>query len=53
MKQILIIEDEKPISNVLHSILTEEFPDYQFTIAEDGLEGLRHIEKSNFDLIII
>ena len=52
MKQILIIEDEKPISNVLHSILMEEFPDYQFTIAEDGLEGLRHIEKSNFDLII-
>ncbi|MCC2591655.1 sigma-54-dependent transcriptional regulator [Chryseobacterium sp. MFBS3-17] len=52
MQKILIIEDEKTISGVLHSILSDELPDYEFIIAEDGLEGFKHIEKDDFQLII-
>lgn len=52
MKKILIVEDEKAISGVLHSILSDELPEYEFTIAEDGLEGFKHIEKEEFNLVI-
>lgn len=52
MQKILIIEDEKTISGVLHSILSDELPDYEFIIAQDGLEGFKHIEKDDFQLII-
>lgn len=52
MQKILIIEDDKTISGVLHSILSDELPDYEFIIAEDGLEGFKHIEKDDFQLII-
>lgn len=52
MQKILIVEDEKAISGVLHNILSEEMPNYEFTIAEDGLEGYKYIEKENFDLVI-
>jgi CheY-like chemotaxis protein len=48
MQKILIVEDEKAISGVLHSILSDELPDYQFEIAEDGLEGFKFIEKDDF-----
>ncbi|MBN9338032.1 MAG: sigma-54-dependent Fis family transcriptional regulator, partial [Chryseobacterium sp.] len=37
---------------VLHSILSDELPDYQFEIAEDGLEGFKFIEKDDFSLVI-
>lgn len=52
MKKILIVEDEKAISGVLHSILSDELPDYEFVIAEDGLEGFKYIEKEEFNLVI-
>ena len=52
MSKILIVEDEKAISGVLHSILSDELKNYEFTVAEDGLEGLKYIEKEDFDLII-
>lgn len=52
MQKILIVEDEKAISGVLHSILSDELPDYQFEIAEDGLEGFKFIEKDDFSLVI-
>ncbi|WP_028122757.1 sigma-54-dependent transcriptional regulator [Epilithonimonas tenax] len=52
MQKILIVEDEKTISGVLHSILSDELPDYQFEIAEDGLEGYKFIEKEDFALVI-
>lgn len=52
MKKILIVEDEKAISGVLHSILSDELPDYKFVIAEDGLEGFKYIEKEEFNLVI-
>lgn len=52
MQKILIVEDEKAISGVLHSILSDELPEYQFEIAEDGLEGLKYVEKEDFSLVI-
>lgn len=52
MQKILIVEDEKAISGVLQSILSNELPDYEFIIAEDGLEGLKHIEKDDFALVV-
>ena len=52
MQTILIVEDEKAISGVLQSILSDELPDYEFVIAEDGLEGLKHIEKEDFALVV-
>lgn len=52
MQKILIVEDEKAISGVLQSILSDELPDYEFIIAEDGLEGLKQIEKEDFALVI-
>lgn len=52
MQKILIVEDEKAISGVLQSILSDELPDYEFVIAEDGLEGFKHIEKDDFALVV-
>lgn len=52
MQKILIVEDEKAISGVLHSILSDELTDYEFVIAQDGLEGYKQIEKEDFALII-
>ncbi|SKB59300.1 DNA-binding transcriptional response regulator, NtrC family, contains REC, AAA-type ATPase, and a Fis-type DNA-binding domains [Soonwooa buanensis] len=52
MQKILIVEDEKAISGVLHSILSEELTDYEFEIANDGLEALKILEKEDFSLVI-
>lgn len=52
MQKILIVEDEKAISGVLQSILSEELVNYEFEIAEDGLEGLKLIEKEDFALVL-
>lgn len=52
MQKILIVEDEKAISGVLQSILSDELPDYEFIIAEDGLEGFKFIEKEDFALVV-
>ena len=52
MQKILIVEDEKAISGVLESILMDELPDYEFVIAEDGLEGYKHVEKEDFALVL-
>ena len=52
MQKILIVEDEKAISGVLQSILSDELTDYEFEIAEDGLEGLKMIEKEDFALVV-
>lgn len=52
MQKILIVEDEKAISGVLESILSDELPEYEFDTAEDGLEGLKAIEKNEYALVI-
>ena len=52
MQKVLIVEDEKAISSVLHSILSEELTDYEILVAEDGLEAYKLLEKDDFALII-
>ncbi len=52
MQKILIVEDEKAISGVLQSILSDELKDYEFVVAEDGLEGYKNIEKEDYALVI-
>ena len=52
MQKILIVEDEKAISGVLENILSDELKNYEFIIAQDGLEGYKHIEKEDFALVI-
>ena len=52
MQKILIVEDEKSISNILENILSDEIQDSEITIAENGLDAYKLIEKNDFDLII-
>lgn len=52
MQKILIVEDDKAISGVLQSILSDELPDYEFVMAEDGLEGLKMLEKDDYALVV-
>lgn len=47
---ILVVEDEKNMREVLSILLEGE--GYSVTTAEDGLEGIKWIEKEIFDLII-
>ncbi|HMT29289.1 MAG TPA: sigma-54 dependent transcriptional regulator [Bacteroidia bacterium] len=50
MPKILIIDDEKSIRNTLKEILTYE--GYEVTEAQDGMEGLKFVEKDKFDIIL-
>ena len=52
MQKILIVEDEKSISNILENILSEEIEGSEITIAENGLEAFKLIEKNDYNLII-
>lgn len=52
MQKILIVEDEKAISGLLQSILAEEVKDYEISVAGDGLEGYKLIEKNDYALVI-
>lgn len=52
MQKILIVEDEKAISDVLTNILEEESADYEIATASDGLAGYKAIEKEDFQLVI-
>ena len=52
MQKVLIVEDEKAISGVLHSILSDELTDYEILVTEDGLEAYKLLEKDDFALII-
>jgi two-component system response regulator PilR (NtrC family) len=48
--KILIVEDENSMREVLKILLEGE--SYEVTSASDGLEGLSHIDKDIFDLVI-
>lgn len=52
MQKVLIVEDEKAIAGVLHSILSDELTDYEVSVAEDGLEAYKLLEKEDFALVI-
>jgi DNA-binding response OmpR family regulator len=49
-KKILIIEDEKPLAHALELKLTHE--GYEVVSTGRGEEGLEHLEKDHFDLVL-
>ncbi len=52
MSKILIIEDESAIRRVLTRIIQEENAAFEIEEAEDGDEGLKMIEKADYDLVL-
>ncbi len=51
MVKILIVEDEKPINDLIEMNLTEA--GYQCTCAYDGIEAADILEKERFDLVLL
>ena len=51
MIRILIVEDEKPISNLLRLSLTKE--GYACTCAFDGAEAADLLERGRYDLVLL
>ncbi|MEG0035181.1 MAG: response regulator transcription factor [Oscillospiraceae bacterium] len=51
MIKILIVEDEKPINDLIEMNLTEA--GYECTCAYDGIEASDIIEKERFDLVLL
>lgn len=51
MPKILIIEDEAAIRRVLKKIISEENEAYNVEEAEDGMQGIEMIMKTDYDLV--
>ena len=51
MINVLIVEDEAPISNMIRLSLTKE--KYRCTCAFDGTEAADYLEKNQYDLILL
>ena len=51
MIEILVVEDEKAISDLLRINLTQA--GYHCTCAEDGMEGADLLEQKNYDLVLL
>ena len=51
MIKILIVEDEKPINDLIEMNLTEA--GYECTCAYDGMTAANILEKERFDLVLL
>lgn len=51
MKKILVVDDEKPISDIVKFNLEKE--GYEVVVAYDGEEALEQVEAHNPDLLIL
>lgn len=51
MKHILVVEDEKEISELIKTFL--EVSDYRVTVAEDGNRGLKLFKETHPDLVLL
>ena len=49
--RVLVVDDEVRIQKVCHRLLTEEGCDVE--VAENGIKGLKMIEKKHFDIILL
>lgn len=49
MAKILVVDDERSIRNSMKEVL--EFEGHVVTLAEDGENGLKEVEKEQFDLV--
>ena len=52
-KKILIVDDEKEVSDLLLELLKSKFPEWQVKVAEDGFSAGRMIGEFFPDLIIL
>ncbi|MCC6818486.1 MAG: sigma-54-dependent Fis family transcriptional regulator [Bacteroidia bacterium] len=50
MPRILVIDDEKPIRDALHNILTSEH--YEVDIVENGKKGLEMLKENGYDVVL-
>ncbi|RPI75422.1 MAG: response regulator [Desulfobacteraceae bacterium] len=50
LKKILVVDDEAEIRNLLFDLLSDR--GFQVTLAKDGRESLKRMEKVRFDLLI-
>lgn len=50
MPKILVIDDEKPIRDALHNILTAE--QYEVDIVENGKKGLEKLNENGYDVVL-
>ncbi|MBL7836402.1 MAG: sigma-54-dependent Fis family transcriptional regulator [Bacteroidetes bacterium] len=50
MPKILVIDDEKPIRDALHNILTTEH--YEVDIVENGKKGLDMLKDNGYDVVL-
>lgn len=50
MPKILIIDDERSIRNTLKEVL--EYEKFTVDLAEDGVVGLRKIQKNDYDIVL-
>ncbi|MGF1452231.1 MAG: response regulator [Opitutales bacterium] len=50
MARILIVDDYAQLARILNAFLTHEA--HQVTVAENGVEALKHFEETTFDLVI-
>ncbi len=51
MTKILYVEDEPALGKIVRESLQSR--NYQVTMAEDGLEGLRFFEKDFYDICVL
>ncbi|MCK5051120.1 MAG: sigma-54-dependent Fis family transcriptional regulator [Candidatus Cloacimonetes bacterium] len=49
--RILVVEDDDLMQGMLNDSLSTE--EYDVTLASDGLEGLKNIQKTKFDLVLL
>jgi two-component system, OmpR family, response regulator len=50
---VLIIDDERPYSQMLRSVISAELPNVEITTTEDGFEGLLFIGELKPQLVIL
>ncbi|WP_417431644.1 sigma-54-dependent transcriptional regulator [Halpernia sp.] len=51
-QKILIVEDEPAIANGILETLEDDWKEYEFVLASNGLEAYKLLEKEDFELII-
>jgi CheY-like chemotaxis protein/anti-sigma regulatory factor (Ser/Thr protein kinase) len=51
MKQILVVEDDRPTRHLLSRVLKNA--GFAVSTAKDGVEGLRQLRKKEFDLVLL
>ena len=50
-KKILIIDDERPVRELIHRYLTSK--GFEVLMAADGLEGMERVKKDHPDLVFL